>query len=308
MTIDSPIGTYRWIEDWVKIPDSPLGRENGRTHAIAVSKTGNILVFHQADPAVLVYSPEGTLLDAWGRYPGAHGMTLVEEDGTEYLWLADETLASVTKTTLAGEVVQTLPPPRDDRYAESKYVPTWLAVNEKRFGGNGDLWLADGYGASLVHRYDAAGNLLQTLDGTEGAGRFLCPHGISLDSRRAEAEFYIADRGNMRFQVYGTDGTFRRAFGDDFLTSPDGSNQWGDYLVVPELIARLSILDANDRPLATFGANDDVSTQPGWPNDRQWVRQGKFNSPHGTAADVAGNFYIVEWITGGRVTKLEKIS
>lgn len=34
----------------------------------------------------------------------------------------------------------------------------------------------------------------------------------------------------------------------------------------------------------------------------------KFNSPHGAAADASGNLYVVEWITGGRITKLEKLS
>jgi len=29
--------------------------------------------------------------------------------------------------------------------------------------------------------------------------------------------------------------------------------------------------------------------------------------PHSAAADAAGNIYVVEWITGGRVTKLEKV-
>jgi len=308
MLIETPLGTYRWIENWITIPDSPLGLENGRTHGIAVTRGGNVVIFHQANPAVLIYSPEGKLLDSWGNYPGAHGLTLVEEDGVEYLWLADQTLATVVKTTLSGEVLQILPAPVDSSYGESKYIPTWLAVNERRFGGNGDLWLADGYGAHLVHRYDASGQQLQTLDGTEGAGRFKCPHGLALDSRKGEPEIYVADRGNKRFQVYGVDGVFRREFGAAFLTSPDGSSLWGDYLIVPELVARLSVLDANDQQVACFGANDEINQQPGWPNNRALVEEGKFNSPHGAAADAQGNLYIAEWIIGGRVTKLEKVS
>ena len=74
-----------------------------------------------------------------------------------------------------------------------------------------------------------------------------------------------------------------------------------------ELIARLTVIDENGRPLAIIGANDKVNDMPEWPNNRANLEEGKFNSPHGAAADADGNIYVVEWITGGRVIKLEKI-
>lgn len=296
MILDSPVGRFRWIENWITVPTSP----NGRTHGVAVTKAGNVIVFHQANPGVLTYSPDGKLLSAWGDFPGAHGLTLVEENGEEFLWLTDEKTLQVVKTTLDGKIIQSLPAPEHPDYAEKKYVPTWATV-----GANGEIWVADGYGAHLVHRYDASGKQFQTIDGTDGAGHFKCPHGIAVDSRRAEPEIYVADRGNKQFQVYGLDGRFRRAFGSEFLTSPDVCFSSGSLLIVPELVARLSILDANDQPAALFGANDDVNQLPGWPNSRDHLVTGKFNSPHSATADPAGNIYIVEWITGGRVTKLE---
>jgi len=299
MTINTPLGDYRWIENWITVPKT----ENARTHGVAVTKAGRIIIFHQANPAVLIYSPEGKLLDSWGDFPGAHGLTLVEENDTEYLWLTDEKTLQVVKTTLQGDIVQSLPVPKHPEYTGKKYIPTSAAPTP-----DGDIWVADGYGAHLVHRYDAGGRQIQTIDGTDGAGRFKCPHGLALDTRGSEPEIYIADRGNKRFQVYGTDGRYRRSFGEDFLTSPDVSFSAGKLLVVPELISRVSILDHNDQPVALFGANDDVNHLPGWPNNRENVTSGKFNSPHSATADSAGNIYVVEWITGGRITKLEKIS
>ena len=220
-TIETPFGNYRWIENWITIPDSPLGRTNGRTHGVAVLKSGEIVVFHQADPAVLFYSPAGELLRSWGCFPGAHGLTLVEENGAEYLWLTDEVTKDVVKMSLDGVVVSRLAQPLHSAYEKGSFIPTWVAVAEDRFGGSGDIWVADGYGCSLVHRFDRKGNLIGSLDGTEGGGRFNCPHGLALDTRRAEPEFYIADRGNKRFQVYGIDGVHRRTFGEDFLNSQD---------------------------------------------------------------------------------------
>ena len=307
MILKTALGNYRWTENWITIPDSPQGRINGRTHGIAVLKNGEIVVFHQADPAVLFYSPEGKLLRSWGHFPGAHGLTLTEENGVEFLWLTDETLHQAVKCTLDGTVVLSLPRPAHPAYEKGGYVPTWVAVAEERRGGNGDIWLADGYGSSLVHRFDSQGRHLGTLDGTEGAGRFNCPHGLALDTRGALPEFYIADRGNRRFQIYAPDGRYLRTFGSDFFNSPDISVRLGNHLLVPELIAGLTILDRNDRPVATLGFQAQADKNEGWPNNRAWIEEGRFNSPHSAAADTQGNIYVVEWITGGRVTKLERI-
>lgn len=104
---------YRWINQWAVIPDTPSSRQNGRTHGVVVAESGNVLVFHQASPAVLVFDSNGAILDAWGeRFPGAHGMTLVREDDVEYLWLTDQDTAEVVKTTLDGTTMLRLDPPR----------------------------------------------------------------------------------------------------------------------------------------------------------------------------------------------------
>jgi hypothetical protein len=274
---------------------------------VAVLKSGEVVIFHQADPGVLIYSPEGRLLQSWGHFTGAHGLTLVEENGTEFLWLTDEVTKDVLKTTVDGEVISRIDPPGSSSGAEQKYIPTWVAVAEERFGGNGDIWVADGYGSSLIYRFDKDGKPLATLDGTEGAGRFQCPHGLALDTRRTEAEFYIADRGNKRFQVYGMDGSYRRTFGEDFLNSPDVMAQMGEYLVIPELVAGITILDERDQPAASLGFQAGANQNSGWPNNREWIKPGLFNSPHSATADSAGNIYVVEWIAGGRVIKLERI-
>jgi len=308
MSLKIESNEYRWIENWITIPESPLGKANGRTHGVTVLKNGDVVIFHQADLAILFYSPDGVLLKKWGNFPGAHGLTLVEEGGRELLWLVDEQTKSVVKTTLDGEVLMSLPQPPHPEYASGNYIPTWAAVAEERFGGNGDIWVADGYGSHLVNRFNCSGTYLGTLDGSEGAGRFSCPHGLALDTRRSEAEFYIADRGNSRFQVYGMDGTYRRSFGADFLHSPDVSARMGDKLIVPELVAGITVLDAGDHLVARLGFQSGADSLQGWPNNREWVCEGKFNSPHSAAADSQGNIYIVEWITGGRVTKLERMA
>src|SRR5258708_6816900 len=310
MLLDTAQYTYEWIDGWATIPDNETSRANGRTHGIAVTQDGQIVVFHQANPAVLIFDANGRLQRSWGdRFLGAHGMTLVREQDTDYLWLTDQQSREVAKTTLDGQTVMTIQPPRLSIYQDGKYAPTWVAVSEERYGGNGDIWVADGYGMSYIHRFDKSGQYLSSINGEEGrTGRFQCPHGLWLDHRRAEPELYIADRGNRRIQVYDLDGKFKRAFGADFLTSPCGFTTYGELLVIPELRARLTILDGDDRLGGYLGANEAVCDMPGWPNHQpELIQPGKFNSPHGIAADSAGNLYVVEWIIGGRITKLARV-
>jgi hypothetical protein len=230
-------------------------------------------------------------------------MSLVEENGTEYLWLTDERKCTVEKLTLDGKLVQSLARPPHPAYENGGYIPTWATVNPV----DGDIWVADGYGKHLVHRYSAQGTYIATIDGTEGAGRFDCPHGLLFDPRKTTPELYIADRSPHRVQVYSGEGKFLRVFGADFLTSPDGFAFAGELVVVPELKARVTLLDKNDNHLATLGDNEPISSAKGWPNETP-VAPGKFNSPHGAGTDAAGNIYVVEWRVGGRVTKLEKIA
>jgi len=113
---------YTWIEAWASTPDIPPTRENGRTHGVAESKEGHIYVFHQSTPAVLVYDREGVLVRSFSDdFPRAHGLTLVEEDGVEYLWLTDQGSGRVAKLTLTGETVQTIKKPVLPLYETAKY-------------------------------------------------------------------------------------------------------------------------------------------------------------------------------------------
>ncbi len=309
MHIGQGKNVYEWIEHWAKIPSTESGRANGRTHGAAVTKDRNIVVFNQANPAVLVFDANGSLLTSWGdRFGGAHGLTLVNEGGIDYLWLTDQYSGEVVKTTHDGQSVLNLERASHSTYNKSKYAPTWVAVHEERFGGNGDVWVTDGYGSHYIHRYNKSGEYLDSINGSEGkAGTFDCPHGISIDYRKKEPELYIADRGNRRFQVYDLEGKYKRVFGSDILTSPCGCVTHDGQLFVPELNARLAVLDEDDRLVCYLGENEAICSHPEWPNvPANLITAGKFNSPHGMATDGKGNLYVVEWIVGGRITKLEK--
>ena len=307
---------YDWIEKWGKIPDSQSARDGWAHHGIVVSESGKIVSFHQADPTVLIFDEEGDLEDSWtATVQNAHGMEIVKEHGAEYLFLADNNTGNVVKTTLSGEVVLNIERPDIRVYAEGgKYATTDVAVNQERHGGNGDIYVADGYGSSYVHRYDKSGEYIDSINGEEGeAGRFATPHGVWVDTRKEEKELYVADRSNGRIQVYDLEGNYKRVLGRapgaDWLHSPSSFAQTGDLMVVAELRgSRITVLDLNDELVCYLGENTGAfKLNPGWPNvPHETLIPGKCSSPHGIAADPDGNIYSAEWLIGGRINKLAK--
>lgn len=327
---------YRWIDHWAKIPATESARTGWAHHGIVTTEGGQVITFHQSERKVLVLDAVGNIVRSWQTdLAEGHGMTLVKEAGAEYLWIADNgskrrpelnyeyspaaatTSGQVVKMDLNGRVVMSLPNPKHQGYGGTRYAPTSVTVDEERFGGSGDVWVADGYGLSCVHRFDKEGAFISTIDGSEGsAGRFNTPHSVYIDRRRQRPEIYVADRSNKRIQVYDLQGNFKRAFGSEFLTSPSGFAVHGGFLFIAELRARLAVLDINDRLVGYIGDNEVICYDDGWPNMKDTngkvvptdrLRPGKFNSPHGIATDGTGTIYVAEWLIGGRIVKLLKI-
>ena len=334
MRVGSEENSYDWIDNWAKLPESESSRKGWAHPGIVVTESGNVVTCHPGDPVVMTFDGDGNLVSSWqGDFADAHGITLVNEGGVEFLWIADngskkshslgyevppgagDASGQVIKTTLDGELVMRLETPPHPVYEATRYSPTSVAVNEARFGGNGDVWVGDGYGASYVHRFTMDGEYVGSINGEEGAGAFSCPHGIFIDQRKSEPELYVADRSNARVQVYDVEGEFKRSFGSDFLTTPSGFVTHGDLMVIAELRARLAVTDMNDELLTYIGDNEQVCDVEGWPNNTSdegqivptsLLETGKFNSPHGLAVDTNGNLYVAEWLIGGRVTKLNR--
>lgn len=110
-----PIGhgayKYEWINNWACIPDTPSGRNNGRTHGISVLDDV-VIVFAQMVPGVLFYDTDGKLIRSWGdRFVGAHGLAISKRGDNQALWLVDQESCEVCKVTLDGDLLMRLVPP-----------------------------------------------------------------------------------------------------------------------------------------------------------------------------------------------------
>ena len=325
---------YAWARDWIG--------DDGSSFAMA--HTGVVIT---GDGAVITGDASRPWLvtsDGFGRRSTAvpiadatelHGLTLVEDDGVELVWVADTAVkvfggdrelrfhrgaprGRVFQIGLDGEPKRTLDPPELAVYESTDYSPTSVAVDEERFGGSGDIWVADGYGASLVHRYDREGRYLASLSGEEGAGRFDEPHDVFIDRRGSAAELLVTDRTNHRIQVYDLDGRFERVVGKDFLRGPTQMAVSGDELVVTDILAgRLTFIDREGRLVAhLFGHPsppagwDDLPDD--WPNRRGpdgllqavSLQREVFHAPHGLAVAEDGTIYVSEFAIGGRTAVL----
>jgi hypothetical protein len=182
-----------------------------------------------------------------------------------------------------------------------KYSPTNVAI-----APNGDVYVADGYGSSFITQYTKDGSYVRTFGGKgTGPGQLDCPHGLIVDERGGTPVLLVADRGNKRLQSFSLDG--RHIGLHEGTNAPCHFHARGAVMVVPDLFARVTLIDAGNNPIVHLGDNgiDSWKTLRGGP--RSAFPPGRFVCPHGACFDRDGNIFVVEWVEVGRVTKLVRV-
>jgi hypothetical protein len=306
---------YEARHDWGELP---AGLRYGNTHGVVEDSQGRIYVHHtvhdtsQNHDSMAVFDADGRFIKSWGSAfkGGAHGLHIRKEGSTEYLYLCDTKRALVVKTTLDGEEVFTLGYPEQAKEYEpgpdgkrKKYSPTNLAI-----GPNGDLYVGDGYGSNYINQYDRNGKYIRTFGGTgAGEGQLTCPHGIMVDTRAGKPVLTVADRGNKRLQHFTLDGK-HIGFTLDGMPAPCHFDVRKKLVVIPDLDARVTLADEQNRVVAVLGADDAKAARALRTKPRDAFVPGKFICPHGACFDHDGNIYLVEWVEVGRVTKLRKVA
>jgi hypothetical protein len=110
----------------------------------------------------------------------------------------------------------------------------------------------------------------------------------------------------VRLQWFTLDGKFIKKVTDD-LRHPCHFDQQGTDILIPDLHGRVTIFDKDNKLVTHLGDNPDSKEwSNGFPKDK--LVPGTFYSPHGAIWDKAGNIYVAEWLSYGRVTKLRKVS
>ncbi|MCA9265278.1 MAG: hypothetical protein KDA60_15565 [Planctomycetales bacterium] len=321
-------GDYRYAvqHDWAQLPDKFTWQT---THNVAVDKAGNVYVIHEGHrdqpehPAIFVFDAKGAYIKSFGRefQGGGHGLEVREENGQEFLYVTGyQHLKTFAKLDLNGEHVwQHFAPMQSGAYAagedthpeqkwgRDRFMPTNFAFHPS----DGGFYLADGYGAYRIHRYDRDGGWLSSFgEPGEANGQFNTPHGLWIDNRGQEPRIVVADRANHRLQWFKLDGQHLKTL-DGFLL-PANIDTWGDLTLVPDLQARITLLDRNDTVVAHLGEDPDWRAavldgmkMRGQPD--RW-QAGKFIHPHDACFDAEGNIFVAEWVATGRVSKLSRLN
>ncbi len=296
--------SYRWQGNWLRLPpEMKLGNTHG---GIAVDAAGRVYVNTDTENAVLVFEPDGKFVKAWGKdfRGGAHGMLIHGAAGAQSMILAHTSRHEVVGTTLDGEVQWTLGWPKESGSYSSaaEYAPTAVAL-----APDGRLFVADGYGKSWVHVYDKDRRYLKSFGGPGSEpGQFQTPHGLLLDTDHTPARLIVADRENHRLQIFDLEGKLIEVIARD-LRRPCGLTRHGDVFAVADLAGRVTLFDKDFKLLAQLCDQPDESlrAQNGVAPER--FKVGEFVSPHAVRFDAAGNLYVMDWVSTGRVTKLERL-
>ena len=311
---------YRIVEGW-----GVLGAETpvANCHGIVVTREGHIILLtDQTENNFIIYDKTGRLLHKWGTsYPGAHGLSLVEEGGKEVLWFTDTKLGKVFKSTPEGELLGEWGCPiASGRYTkETDYKPSWTLHPP-----GGGFYVLDGYGKDYIPHYDVHGKLQETFGGQEGGIAHWGPHGGMWDDQPHE----IGGKGK--------EGSLLIAMSDQqhlLRLSPDGKpgaiipmpggnprqiRRAGDHYYVAHLADNwpadrdsrgfISIMDRDLKILSNLAATpaeyDDEGANSRMKSDGSQI----FTHPHDLAIDADGSIYVAQFASNNTYPlKLERV-
>ena len=310
--------------DWAKLPDKYSWQT---THNVAVDAEGLLYVIHEGHankkdhPSIFVFDQKGKFIRAFGsRFQGGgHGIEVRTEGKDQFLYVCSyQQVKSFAKMTLEGKTVWEKYAPMESgvyrkdedkvrvkRWGRDAFMPTNFA-----FLDDGGFLLADGYGSFCIHHYDKDANWVSKFGGPgKGEGKFNTPHGIWIDRRPGrKPQIVVCDRAHHSLQYFTMDGKYIETLKGYGL--PANIDSWKDLLLVPELHARVTLLNDKNEVVARLGDDVERVTKKvkGVRNDSKKWLPGKFVHPHDACFDKEGNIFVAEWVSTGRVTRLRRLS
>ncbi|MCU7552202.1 6-bladed beta-propeller [Chitinophagaceae bacterium LB-8] len=274
-------------------------------HEMVQDKLGRIILLtNETKNNVIIYDKSGKLITTWGHeYPGAHGLTLFNENGDDVLFICDNSRHQVSKTTVDGRVLMTLDYPKEiGLYTKAEeYVPTETAIAR-----NGDIYVTDGYGKDFIIQYDYKGNYIRHFGGRGDGDKYLMnAHGICVDYRDKNRPcLVVSSRQQNAFKRFTLDGVYI-----DTIPLPGA---WvcrpvikGEYLYAAVLQTQarqgeqsgfVTILDKNFNVVSNL-----AGSQPKYTNntpDEMYQTIKVFQYPHDVCIDDEENLYVAQWNSG----------
>jgi DNA-binding beta-propeller fold protein YncE len=281
--------TYRVVESWGRLPE---GWAFGDVAAVGVDRHDRVYAFNRGKHPMVVFDRDGAFVTSWGEdiFTRAHGIHMAPDDT---IFCTDDGDHTVRQCTPDGKVLLEIGIP--GKPAPYMSGEPFNRCTHTALSPQGELYVSDGYGNSCVHKFSPDGKLLLSWGepGTD-PGQFNIAHNICCDD---DGWVYVADRENHRIQVFDGKGRFETQWVN--MHRPSGLfmtagkcplcyiAELGPHLDVnrelPNIGPRISVMDQQGKLLARIAATPPRGTAPG-----------QFISPHGIAADSAGNLYVGE--------------
>jgi DNA-binding beta-propeller fold protein YncE len=289
ITVGEGEWTYEVVENWAKPPPGWSFKEIG---SIGVDRKDNVYVFNRGEHPMIVFDRDGNFLKSWGegRFPRAHGVHMGPDDT---IWLTDDADHTVRQCTLDGKVLLELGVPgRPTPYMSG--LP-FHRCTHTALSPRGEIYVADGYGNSSVHKFSPDGKLIKSWGGPgTDPGEFNIVHNITCDG---DGYVYVADRENHRVQVFDGEGRYQAQWNNLHrpcaLYMPPGKcpvcfiGELGPGLAVnrnmPNIGPRIAVVDHTGKRLARIGSAGGPGLGPT-----------EFQAPHGIAVDSRGDLYVGE--------------
>lgn len=274
-------------------------------HEMVQDQKGRILLLtNDTHNNVLIYDKNGKVLDAWGTdYPGAHGLTLFNENGEDVLFICDNTRHQVIKTTIDGRVLMTLDyPVETGAYTKAdEYVPTETAI-----APNGDIYVADGYGKDFVIQYNAKGEYIRHFGGRgETETHLLNAHGVCIDNRdKDNPSLIVTSRQQNAFKRYDFEGKYLEtiALPGAWVCRPVINGEYL-YAAVLQSNSRLwaqsgfvTILNKNNQVVSNLAGSEPEYKDNILAEMYQTIQA--FQYPHDVMIDDEENLYVAQWNSG----------
>ncbi|QMU28580.1 NHL repeat-containing protein [Adhaeribacter radiodurans] len=307
---------YRVVEGW-GVLDAGKNPVNDCHEMVEDAQGRLVLLTNETKNNVLIYDKSGKLLEAWGTsYPGAHGLTLSNEGGQQYLFITDTDRNQVIKTDLKGKEIFKIDYPKENKsYNHSgEFKPTETTVNPN----NGDIYVADGYGMNFVTQYNQKGEYIRHFGGKGTANEtFDCCHGVLFDNRDSKnPTLLITDRSHMSLKRFTLDGKYLSTIPvpGSFICRPvlKGKNL---YAAVYRSTSQeypnsgyITIFDEKDRVISTPGGTEPKYVKnvlQEQQKDRSFLG---FMHPHDVCVDSDENLYVPQWASKKTYpVKLERV-
>lgn len=250
--------SFRWrlVPGWASPSRYPI--KNG--HGLVFDRSGYLyLCTDHADANLLVLDPTtGRVVHQKNLgLTGGHGLSIVEEERRQVLFLTCLNTHRVLKTTLQGEVLAEWGWPKETGKYQSadEYKPSWtLHLSD------GSFFVLDGYGKDYVIHYDKAGKYLGYFGGNEGGIPHWGPHGgfvdkdtllIAMSDQRSIARWSREGKKLGEWRYPGSDPRMLRPWGKHWVVGHLGA-KWPEDRNAPGYV---TVLDASFKIVATIGGN-----------------------------------------------------